>query len=153
MVFIAALLNLVFPTFVKRFLISLAIRDSVRNTCEISCENYARRCCIDATLDLVNPTSVNNALYLAYTELHQVRELEVDKVRRHLPHLWFYFGTGDLWCPLEYYKELVEKIPEAEERSVICVENFKHAFVLNSPVEMGQKVSDWFHDIAKLDGR
>jgi len=43
----------------------------------------------------------------------QVRELDDECVRRFGKKLRFYFGANDHWCPVNYYHEMMEKIPNA----------------------------------------
>ena len=67
--------------------------------------NFGRRATpsnVETTVDLLNPEIVRNATYMAHNELIVVKELQVEKVRRVLPKLRFYFGTVDKWCPLRY---------------------------------------------------
>ena len=41
----------------------------------------ASQCCVQATLNLLNPRVVGNAMYLAYTELLDVREVDEQTIR------------------------------------------------------------------------
>lgn len=55
--------------------------------------------------------------------------------------LVLYFGTKDHWCPLEYCHNLQRQVPEA--RTIICSQQFEHAFVLKSSRQMAAIVSKW----------
>ena len=43
--------------------------------------------------------------------MFQVRELDEAAVRQFNDRLRFYFGSDDHWCPVQYYHDLVKRIP------------------------------------------
>ena len=99
-------------------------------------------CCVQATLDLINGVSVANVLYMAYTELLLVKELDIDVLKKFSNKIRFYNGSCDSWCPLEYANELKAKVPLM--RVEICKENIPHAFVLQRSNDVANIVAKWY---------
>ena len=96
---------------------------------------------VQATVRLVNPNCVANSLYLAKTEMAQVKDLDHDMVRRHKEKLMFYYGKSDHWCPIEYAEAMKASHPDADIR--ICARGFEHAFVLTNSKGMAEVLWDW----------
>jgi hypothetical protein len=74
-------------------------------------------------------------------KLFQVCERDDDCVRRFNGKLRFYFGSSDHWCPVEYYHDTKQKVPDV--RAQLCSRNIPHAFVLGYSVETAEEVVNW----------
>ncbi|KAG8238762.1 hypothetical protein J437_LFUL017857 [Ladona fulva] len=94
-----------------------------------------------AISDLVSPSVLEKVFFMAQDEMKKVRELDADVIRNYLSNIYLYYGLEDGWCPRYYYEELKTVIPEA--KAELCKVGYKHAFVLSSPIEMGNIVADW----------
>lgn len=119
-------------------------RNILRRLIRFHMGESASETCVKTTVDLIHPKVVGHATYLAYTELLTVNELEVDKLRKQLSRIRFYFGTVDRWCPLEYCHRLKARLPEADV--VICDRKIEHAFVIKSSLEMAKIITQWYKD-------
>ena len=60
-----------------------------------------------AILDLVHPSRVRNALHLAWHEILEIKELDLDAITRYKDRLWFYYGQNDAWAPVSFHQNLV----------------------------------------------
>ena len=98
-------------------------------------------CCLNATLDLLNPISIKNMLFLAHTELQEVLEPDYEGIERFKHHTKFYYGTTDHWVPLSYYENLVKTVPDAHVQ--LCTLEIPHAFVLCSSHKMAEICAEW----------
>ncbi len=98
--------------------------------------------CREATLDLINPVSVHNMLFLAHTELEQVLEPDYQVIKHFKGKLKFYYGSDDHWVPVSFYENLLKNVPEVDAQ--LCEHAHPHAFVLSASVHMAEIVSAWF---------
>lgn len=96
----------------------------------------------NASMNLFDPFTVGNVIYMALQEMLTVKELDVALVQEHLPKLKFYYGVEDYWCPQKYYREMKAKFPHADVR--ICQKGLDHAFVIDSSEDMAAILWDWF---------
>jgi hypothetical protein len=80
------------------------------------------------TNQLLHGHVVKNSLYMANTEMENINELEEELFEEHLNKFIFYFGDGDNWAPLEHYRDMVERFPNA--KIILCDLKLPHAFVL-----------------------
>ncbi|XP_053141169.1 lipid droplet-associated hydrolase isoform X3 [Hemicordylus capensis] len=126
------------PDRVKHFLVRLLNRQ--KNTEESS---------LITTVGLLNVGCIANAMYMASQEMREVVERDSTTIRQHLKKLTFYYGTGDMWCPMQYYEEMKMEFPDGDIR--LCEKGISHAFVLESSKEMAVMVADWLQeDLARL---
>ena len=95
-------------------------------------------------VNLLNPTSVEQMLYLAHTELEIVLEPDYDQVRRHNPILRFYYGTIDDWVPVQFYEEMKKNVPNVNAE--LCQLRIPHAFVLSSSEKVAGIVATWMSE-------
>lgn len=78
---------------------------------------------------------------MADQEMIRVREVDLDNVVRNKHRIKLYYGASDGWTPLDYQKQLKERIPDVD--ASVDEDQINHAFVLRSSVEMGNKVAEW----------
>jgi len=103
------------------------------------------RCAVEATIKLLSTTACGNCLYLANIEMRSVCELDVETVRKNVQRLCFYYGTGDSWCPIEYYHSMKQLFPSGE--ICLCSHGIGHAFCLKNSKRMAVIVSDWLLEL------
>lgn len=96
---------------------------------------------VTATMQLLRPPILRNIFSLAADEMDKILELDVETVQGHKQRLRFYFGSIDGWCPLEYYRNLKQQVPDVD--ATACTNNYRHAFVLNFSQPMAEIVSKW----------
>ena len=98
-------------------------------------------------LDLLNPTSVGNILYLAHTELEDyILAPDYDQIIQLNDRLRFYYGTVDAWVPIEYYEEMISNVPGIQTE--LCQKQISHGFVSSSSESeiMATIVASWFNN-------
>lgn len=98
-------------------------------------------CCFQATIELVHPKVMQNVLWMAYSELLQVCEADIETISKHKDELVFYYGATDGWCPQLYRDELMLKIEGLN--AILCKDSYQHAFVLEHSEPMGKKLFEW----------
>jgi hypothetical protein len=54
---------------------------------------------------------VNNALFMAGTEMREIQELDHDTINLHASKIYGFYGRTDGWVPLDHYSEMKEKLP------------------------------------------
>ncbi|XP_063240389.1 lipid droplet-associated hydrolase [Bacillus rossius redtenbacheri] len=96
---------------------------------------------IDATMDLICPPVLRNVFHFAADEMTKVVDLDCETLMSNSDILFLYYGATDGWTPLNYCKEMKKSCPKV--KSVVCKDNFEHAFVLSCGKEVGDMVSDW----------
>ncbi|KAF2368339.1 Lipid droplet-associated hydrolase [Trinorchestia longiramus] len=96
----------------------------------------------------IRPDIVRNMLDLAHDELETVVNLDVEAVSRHKSKLVFYYGTSDLWCPLQYKEELVKRVPGVVV--YVCQRNISHAFVVRMAKEMAVELTSVIQEVEEL---
>ena len=101
-------------------------------------------CAMRATLRLVSPMTVANALYMGHTEMQGVREADHRLIDTHKHKLMFYYGREDHWCPRDFYEEMKKRHPGVDIR--LCKHGFDHAFVLEQSVPMARVVYEWLKE-------
>ncbi|XP_065341255.1 lipid droplet-associated hydrolase [Cloeon dipterum] len=101
---------------------------------------------VPATMQLLRPTILKNIFSLAADEMDRILELDVDTIEKHKDKLRFYYGQVDGWCPLAYYRNLKDKVPDA--RATACTNGYRHAFVLNYSKPMATIVGQWINETA-----
>lgn len=97
--------------------------------------------CIGTTLKYIRPTILTKIILMADQEMIRVREVDLDNVVRNKHRIKFYYGATDGWTPLDYQKQLKERIPDVD--ASVDEDQINHAFVLRSSIEMGNKVAEW----------
>ncbi|KAL4218104.1 hypothetical protein ACF0H5_022840 [Mactra antiquata] len=98
-------------------------------------------CVLSATLGLVNPFCVSNALYMAHIEMQTVTDLDEALVKRHLDCLSFYYGSTDNWCPVQYSRDFKKLFPNCDIR--VCEKGYSHAYVIDASLDMADIVGEW----------
>ena len=98
---------------------------------------------IDGTLRLASPTALGNSAHLANIELQTVNEADYDCIGSYIHKLFFYYGSRDHWCPVEFYENMKSRFPDGD--IYLCTRGFEHAFVLESSLEMAELVWSWLN--------
>lgn len=96
---------------------------------------------IGTTLKYIRPTILKKIVHMADQEMIHVREADYETIVRNKHRIKIYYGATDGWTPLEYYKQLKERIPDVD--ASVDEHDINHAFVLRSSVEMGHIVAEW----------
>uniref|UniRef100_A0A8C9EZ71 Lipid droplet associated hydrolase n=1 Tax=Pavo cristatus TaxID=9049 RepID=A0A8C9EZ71_PAVCR len=89
-------------------------------------------------------SQLSNILYMASQEMMKVVERDSTTIKQNLKKLIFYYGTGDSWCPQNYYDEIKMDFPDGDIR--LCEKGLRHAFVLDASKEMAAMITDWLQD-------
>jgi hypothetical protein len=103
---------------------------------------------VDAALTIIHPLVGANALYLAYTEMRDIRALDTALVRRLAPRCVAFFGEGDGWNrPQDHC--LVEEAFGGQGRVIFCREGHPHGFVVHpkSSAAVAEKCWEWLKDL------
>ena len=103
---------------------------------------------VDAFMHCVSYTLMNNALYLAASEMEHINEMDdslVETIQRNTKKLTFYYGADDRWAPVDFYKEMKERFPEGDIR--LCGHGFPHDFVVDSSEAVAGLVWDMISHI------
>ena len=96
---------------------------------------------IPSTVQLFNRTCVGSSLHMAYTELRDIRDLDVDNINYNKNKLTFYYGLEDRWCPKAYYYNIKDKCPGVN--AILCDKGYQHAFVLKESYQVAQMIVKW----------
>jgi len=96
-----------------------------------------------AIMDLVNPARVKNALHLAWHEILEIKELDVEAIERFKDRLWFFYGQKDAWAPVSFHKNLAECVPGVRAVLDASEDPIPHAFVLWKNDEVADVVTRW----------
>ncbi|XP_044513482.1 lipid droplet-associated hydrolase-like isoform X2 [Gracilinanus agilis] len=102
-------------------------------------------------MNSLNMSCVANAMYLGSQEMRTVLERDNSTIRKYLKKLTFYYGSSDLWCPVQYYEDIKKDFPSGDIR--LCKKGIHHAFVtsLESSQEMAAMITDWLkEDLSKI---
>jgi pimeloyl-ACP methyl ester carboxylesterase len=99
---------------------------------------------VATTMQLMNPTVLENILFLALDEMEEVKELDDKSLREASDLLLLYYGTTDGWVPLKYWKDMAQNHPEV--KCVVCKKKIDHAFVLRHSDKMADILSDLIQD-------
>jgi len=104
---------------------------------------------VDAFMHCVSYTLMNNALYLAASEMEHINELDdklVETIKRNMKKVTFYYGADDKWAPVDFYKEMKERFPDGDIR--LCGHGFAHDFVVDSSEDVAGLVWDMISHIS-----
>jgi len=123
------------PDIVKHFLIKLHFR-----------HQSVAQCAVDGVMKLLSPLALGSSAHLANDELQVVTDADVELLSSNIDKLFFYYGANDHWCPVEFYKEMKERFPDADIQ--LCKRKFEHAFVLESSSEMASVLWAWIQQAA-----
>jgi len=93
---------------------------------------------INGSLKLFNFEVYRRSVFMARGEMDEVRESDLETLQNNVDKFYFYFGTTDKWCPLEYVEEMKTRLLKMNFK--ICDKGFEHAFVIQSSVEMAAVV-------------
>lgn len=93
-------------------------------------------CSVRATKELLHPRLVQNVLFMAYNELKEVNDADVDTISRHKDRITLYYGATDGWVPTTYRDELKQKVEGVS--AFLCDKGYKHAFVLCHSQPVGE---------------
>ncbi|XP_020823097.1 lipid droplet-associated hydrolase [Phascolarctos cinereus] len=100
-------------------------------------------------MNSVNMDCIANAMYLGSQEMRTILERDNDTIQKHLKKLTFYYGTSDLWCPIQFYEDIKKDFPSGDIK--LCEKGINHAFVMSSNQEMATMIADWLKDdLAKI---
>ncbi|XP_030303788.1 lipid droplet-associated hydrolase isoform X3 [Calypte anna] len=122
------------PEGVKASLVRFALRGM--KTCDESS--------ITTSVNLFSVDCIANILYMASQEMVKVVERDSTTIKQNLKKLIFYYGTGDSWCPQNYYDDIKMDFPDGDIR--LCEKGLRHAFVLDASKEMAAMITDWLQD-------
>lgn len=96
---------------------------------------------IKACHSCVSFSLMSNALYMAASEMEHVKHMDSDMIsviNKNVDKLTFYYGADDKWAPVEFYKTMKGRFPDADIR--LCESGYPHDFVLDSSLEMAAVV-------------
>lgn len=93
---------------------------------------------VEATVNLLDPSCVNNCFCMFNQELTVVNELNTELLDPHIVKTSFYYGVKDHWLPPNAYANMRRRYPGRD--IVQCNYNYHHAFVLTESNEMAQYV-------------
>lgn len=96
---------------------------------------------IGTTLKYIRPTILKKIVYMADQEMIRVRDVDLATLARNQHRIKIYYGASDGWTPLEYYRQLKERLPDID--ASVDENGINHAFVLRSSIEMGNIVAEW----------
>uniref|UniRef100_A0A8D2Q2Z9 Lipid droplet-associated hydrolase n=1 Tax=Varanus komodoensis TaxID=61221 RepID=A0A8D2Q2Z9_VARKO len=127
------------PARVKNYLVHLALRG----------HKHVDETVLITAVDMINMDCIANVMYLGSEEMRMITERNSAIIRQHLKKLTFYYGTGDRWCPVQFYEEMKMEFPDGDIR--LCEKGIPHAFVSTFPKEVAEMVIDWVQDdLARL---
>ena len=118
------------PDFVKSKLLEWYFQGRVENKDVVA-----------ATMKIAHPFSLGNVINMGHEEMQTVIQADHEIIKRHASKLFWYYGTTDHWCPVEYYEDMKSKHPEMD--IVLCKEGYEHAFVLDSSQGMADLTWSW----------
>ena len=93
---------------------------------------------IAATQQLVSSSSLRNITNMANDEFQKVVVADFELIKRQLWKLWFYYGSRDHWCPVDYYIDMKKRFPDGD--ITLCDGGFEHAFCLEASTPMAERV-------------
>ncbi|XP_027732827.1 lipid droplet-associated hydrolase-like [Vombatus ursinus] len=100
-------------------------------------------------MNSLNMDCIANILYLGSQEMRIILERDNHTIQKHLKKLTFYYGTSDLWCPVQFYEDIKKNFPSGDIK--LCEKGIKHAFIISSNQEMATMIADWLKDdLAKI---
>jgi len=117
------------PTAVKKFLLKIYFLG--RSTPD---------CIFDSALKLFNHRVIRRTLTMGRFEMEEIYDLDKKTVEQNLDKLFFYFGTTDQWCPLEYAEGMKQKYPQMSFK--ICDQGYEHAYVIKNSSGMADIVAE-----------
>jgi hypothetical protein len=77
-----------------------------------------------------NPSSVHNFCHLAKYEFKEIRELDIDSLRKYSKRITAYFAVKDRWVPPFARDQIMSVINTNGGDAIICNEGLPHAFSL-----------------------
>jgi hypothetical protein len=92
-----------------------------------------------ASLELFKFSVLHRSILMARLEMEEIYDLDDTTVGNNLDKLFFYFGTTDQWCPLEYAEGMKQKFPTMSFK--ICDRGYEHAFVIKDSIGMSEIIS------------
>lgn len=124
------------PTFVKRAILSLARSNFDQSTREL-------------VTGMLNYTTIQNVLYMAYLEAYEILDLDEDLLRHDehevRPTLLFLYGRTDPYTPMEFHDAMKMLMPDGHVH--LAEEEVPHAFVLKHSSPVARRVAHFLEDI------
>lgn len=102
----------------------------------------------ESSFEYTNPPVIDRIWFLALDEMEKIRELDEETVKKNIHRLKLYYGTKDGWVRTEYFHDLVKRFPDIDAE--LCKQEYEHAFVLKSGVEVGKMVAEWIDQKRKI---
>jgi hypothetical protein len=104
---------------------------------------FVQGAAMEPSLKLVDFHSVNNAFYMAKTEMERIHDIDAEAVAPNLGKIVWYFAPGDGWAPEHQYEDLRAQYPQA--RAYLCTDNTRHAFCTydHESELIADKAFDW----------
>ncbi|XP_028294410.1 lipid droplet-associated hydrolase [Gouania willdenowi] len=96
---------------------------------------------VQPTVGLLSGDCAANAMYMGAQEMRKVLERDNTTIRNNLDKLIFYYGATDHWCPVQYYHDIKQDLPNGDFR--LCEHGYRHAFVLDAGQEVAKMVVEW----------
>ena len=91
---------------------------------------------IEGTCKLVQPYCLRNVTNMANEEMQKVDVPDYHLLQRYRHTIWFYYGVGDGWCPVNYCHDMRRRYPDANV--TLCSHGIAHAFCMESSIEMAE---------------
>ncbi|XP_065208898.1 lipid droplet-associated hydrolase [Planococcus citri] len=101
----------------------------------------ANSCTVSGGMKLIQPAVLRNIFHLTKDEMIEIKDLDVENLRKFRNKFKFYYGTTDGWSPLKFYEHLIQEIPEMDAE--VCCQGIKHAFTIKSAHTMSEMISNW----------
>ncbi|KAI3653599.1 hypothetical protein MP228_001546 [Amoeboaphelidium protococcarum] len=92
---------------------------------------------------MIDSDVCQNALYMAYTEMAQIQNLDERFYKEHIDKLIFYYGVDDRWAPVKHYQDMKARFPSGQVH--LCSNGLSHSFVLGGQGSetMATIASEW----------
>jgi len=128
------------PSSVKRVLLSLVRSNFDQAT-------------VDLVSCLLNYSTIQNILYMAYNEAYQIVELDESLLdhgeRKVQPKLLFLYGRTDPYTPMKFHDDMKMRLPEGHVH--LADEEVPHAFVLKHSSPIARRVAVFLEDLLERE--
>eukprot|EP00049_Salpingoeca_infusionum_P019438 m.361874 g.361874 ORF g.361874 m.361874 type:complete len:419 (-) comp19954_c0_seq1:1546-2802(-) len=97
------------------------------------------------TLTMISALSLRQALYMGYTEMAYMGDLDVDHYCKFSASMTWYFGQKDGWVTAHHAADITDHLPDSYHFH--CDQGLPHGFVVHDSERVASLASTWIANI------
>lgn len=96
---------------------------------------------LEDALKTLRISSLERMMEMGWDQISNVYDLDLETIEKNKKRMTFYYGTRDHWVPVQYYRDLKDRIPDVD--ADLDEMNMAHAFNIRQGADMAKIMGEW----------